>query len=170
MLVIFVEGEDDKNFFEKIVTPKLEYKYEVRIFEYARRKKEKISDFIRSIKSMNGDYIYVSDFDSGPCISAKKEKKCGEYKNIEKDKIIIVKQEIESCYLAGLNDANSKKFKIKKVPDVTDTVTKEKFYELTIKERDLNFMLKILNNFDIETAKQKNKSFKYFVTKYKINT
>ncbi|PKP58265.1 MAG: hypothetical protein CVT88_07590 [Candidatus Altiarchaeales archaeon HGW-Altiarchaeales-1] len=65
MLVIFVEGEDDKNFFEKIVTPKLEYKYEVRIFEYARRKKEKISDFIRSIKSMNGDYIYVSDFDSG---------------------------------------------------------------------------------------------------------
>jgi len=30
-------------------------------------------------------------------------------------------------------------------------------------------MLKILNNFDIETAKQKNQSFKYFVTKYKIN-
>ncbi len=29
-------------------------------------------------------------------------------------------------------------------------------------------MVEILNNFDIGTAKQKNKSFKYFATKYKL--
>ena len=53
----------------------------------------------------------------------------------------------------------------KKIPDTTDTVTKEQFYNLMPKKFDskIDFMREILKNFSIEIAKKKNKSFKYFV-------
>ncbi|PNR93615.1 MULTISPECIES: hypothetical protein [unclassified Petrotoga] len=61
MLFILVEGDDDKRFFEKIITPLFEGKYDqVKVWKYAQQKKEKVSKFLKSIKGMNADYIFVA--------------------------------------------------------------------------------------------------------------
>jgi hypothetical protein len=73
-LYILVEGEDDKRFFGKIVIPLFEGKYDlVKIWKYVQQKKEKISKFIKSIKGMSADYIYVSDIDLAPCVTVRKQ-------------------------------------------------------------------------------------------------
>ncbi|PNR88787.1 hypothetical protein X925_04970 [Petrotoga sp. 9T1HF07.CasAA.8.2] len=60
-LYILVEGDDDKRFFEKIITPLFEGKYDqVKVWKYAQQKKEKVSKFLKSIKGMNADYIFVA--------------------------------------------------------------------------------------------------------------
>ena len=85
----------------------------------------------------------------------------------DKDKIIVVIKEIESWYLAGLDNEVCRQLKINNFAD-TDNVTKEKFNALIPKKftSRIDFMLEILKNFSIEIAKQKNNSFRYFVEKY----
>ena len=81
--------------------------------------------------------------------------------------IAIVVKEIESWYLAGLDNKQSKNLKIP-ILNSTDDITKEKFNQLIPKKFDskLDFMTESLKCFSIETAKLKNKSFKYFIEKY----
>ncbi len=63
-LYLFVEGEDDERFFKSIIIPKLQRTYYAIIpIPYAQDKKEKTDHFIKSIKSMKADYIYVTDID-----------------------------------------------------------------------------------------------------------
>jgi len=168
MLYIFVEGDDDVRFFEKIIKPMLEEKYDsIAIWKYAQVKNKRISDFIRSIKGMNANYIYVSDINRAPCITAKKEVVQGEFKNIDRDRIMVIIREIEGWYLAGLGDTCSQKLRVCSC-DTTDNLTKEQFNELIPKKFDsrIDFIQEILKYFHIETAKQKNASFSYFLEKY----
>ncbi|MBT9174945.1 MAG: hypothetical protein DDT22_00611 [candidate division WS2 bacterium] len=73
-LFILVEGEDDIRFFEKIIAPKQRENYNlVQTIRYAVTKKEKIDNFLKSIKVMGADYIYVIDINNSPCVSAKKQ-------------------------------------------------------------------------------------------------
>ena len=112
---------------------------------------------------MKADYIYVTDINEAPCITFKKEdimQKIG----IGKDKIVVVVREIEGWYLAGLHAEDSKRLGIEEINDTND-ITKEDFNKLIpkkIKSR-LVFMKKILRTYDTEIAKEKNKSFKYFL-------
>jgi len=169
-LYIFVEGDDDERFFQEIVIPILKRKYaHVKIIKYAQKPKkfEYITKFIKSIQSMGGDYIYVTDINTSPCITAKKENIRHNVPNISNDKIIVVVKEIESWYLAGLNKSFTKNLGIK-IPSTTNTVTKEQFYRLILQKFNshIDFMREILKNFSIEDAKEKNKSFKYLMEKY----
>ena len=165
---ICVEGEDDERFFKKIMEPKLQKKYDfVETIRYATMKKEKFDNFLKSIKAMGADYIYVTDINNSPCVTAKKQKTINKLRNIDEDKIIVVIKEIESWYLAGLSNTESEKFKIS-TPSITDDITKEKFNSLIPKKFDsrIDFMLEILKFFSIEIAKQKNRSFRYCIEKY----
>jgi len=167
-LFIFVEGGDDERFFNKIFIPKFREKYNlVKIIKYATMKKEKIDNFIKSIKAIKADYIYLTDINNSPCITAKKEKTQSKYKNIDNDKVIVVVKEIESWYLAGLDNKVCKQLKINNLAN-TDNVTKEKFNAMIPKEftSRIDFMSEILKNFSIKIAKQKNNSFRYFTVKY----
>lgn len=167
-LYIWVEGEDDERFFKKIMEPKLQKKYDfVKTICYAAMKKEKIDNFLKSIKAMGADYIYVTDINNSPCVTAKKQETKNKLRNIDEGKIIVVIKEIESWYLAGLNDTVSEKFKIC-IYSTTDTITKEQFNSLIPKKFDsrIDFMLEILKFFSIEKAKQKNRSFRYCFEKY----
>lgn len=66
-LFIWVEGEDDRRFFKEILEPKIQKKYNFVVTRrYAALKKEKIDNFLRSIKAMGADYIYVTDIDNSP--------------------------------------------------------------------------------------------------------
>jgi len=77
-----------------------------------------------------------------------------------------VRKEIESWYLAILDDGKCKEFGVPSFR--TDDVTKEQFNGLIPKKFDsgIDFMREILKSFDIEIAKRKNRSFKYFAEKY----
>lgn len=167
-LFILVEGEDDERFFYKILKPELEKKYSsVEVRCYAKLKREKIDNFLKSIKAMGSDYIYVTDINNFPCVTAKKQDIRNKLKNIENDKIIVIIKEIESWYLAGLNDMICKKFKIPTF-DNTNNITKEQFNKLIPENFNsrIDFMLEILKFFSIDVAIQRNKSFKYFIKKY----
>lgn len=166
-LFILVEGLNDKRFFDKIIKPNLKKKYDsVKVIQYANLKKEKLKGFLKSIAAMKADYLYVRDINNTPCVTEKKQKIQNKFRNIDKARIIVVIKEIESWYLAGLNDKNSKKCRIHFLKN-TEEISKEQFKELIPKKfnSEIDFRLEILKFFSIETAKQKNKSFKYFVNK-----
>ncbi len=126
-----------------------------------------VHNYLRSFKGEGADYIYVTDIDNSPCIVDKKKKTCN-LRNIDSDKIIVVIKEIESWYLGGLGDEESKKLKMHRTFSNTDDITKEQFNDSIPKKFNsrINFLLEILNFFSIEIAKQRNKSFRYFIEKY----
>lgn len=167
-LFIWVEGDDDERFFKSVITPKLRDKYDaVKIIKYAEMKKGRIYSYLRSINSMDADYICVADIDDSPCIMSKKEKIRRVCKNIDISKIIIVIKEIESWYLAGLDNKARNHLKIGNIANA-DNITKEKFNALIPDKftSRIDFMLEILKYFSIEEAKRHNESFKYFMEKY----
>lgn len=167
-MFIWVEGDDDERFFKRIIEPDLRKKYRfVETRRYATLKKEKIDNFLRSIKSMGADYIYVTDINDSACVTAKKKETLSKLRNVDEERIIVVIKEIESWYLAGLSDAMAKRFGIRDLT-ATDAITKEQFNGLIPNKFDsrIDFLLEILNVFSIAIAKQKNKSFRYFIERY----
>jgi hypothetical protein len=74
-LYIFVEGDRDEDFFERIVKPRLVDRYnKIIIIKYAQKRIDYINSYIRSILSMNADYIFIADIDNSPCKTAKKRR------------------------------------------------------------------------------------------------
>ena len=83
----------------------------------------------------------------------------------------MVIKEIESWYLAGSDDVISRKFGVRPF-NITNTVTKEQFNDMFSKKfaSRIDFMIEILKCFSIEKAKEKNRSFRYFIEKYFCKT
>jgi hypothetical protein len=170
-LFIWVEGLDDIRFFNNIIKPMLKKKYNyISFISYSNLKKEKVKKYFMSIKSMNADYIYVTDINDAPCIMEKKKEVRKKFKSVNDNRIAIIVKEIESWYLAGLDTKGSENLGMKKTLNNTDDITKEKFNELIPKKFDsrVDFMIEILKQkyFSIKTASKKNRSFEYFIKKY----
>lgn len=169
-LWILIEGNDEKRFFET-VKPIFENTYDfVQTWPYAQEPTKKITNFLKSIKAMNSHYLFLCDINDSSCVTAKKQHIKREYKKIIKaDRIIILIKEIESWYLAGLGDKYLKELGIK-VFRKTDNITKEQFNNLMPRKFDsrVDFMSEILKRFSVETAKKKNKSFNYFMSKLQV--
>lgn len=167
-IIIWVEGDDDQRFFEHIIKPFFEKKYELaEVRTYAKLKKDKFSQFIKSLNAMSIDYICVADINNSPCITAKKQKISDKFKINDMGKIFIVVKEIEGWYLAGIDAANAKNLKIKSLHD-TDELNKEQFNLLVSKKirSQQDFMIEILKKYSIECAMNKNRSFRYFMQKH----
>ncbi|MDI6767778.1 MAG: hypothetical protein QME52_13235, partial [Bacteroidota bacterium] len=121
-LFIWVEGADDVRFFERIIEPKLQQKYNfVKTSPYANLKKEKVGNFLNSIKAMGSDYIFLTDINGSFCVPAKKQEIQNKFRDVDEDKIIVVIKEIESWYLAGLDKKVERKFKLRTFKDTDDT-------------------------------------------------
>jgi len=169
-LYIFVEGNDDERFFKSIIENKLKEKYGwVAFYKYANSNKEKVNKFLKVLKTNGIDYIFTADINTSPCVSAKKDLIKSRYKEVDYDKIIVVIKEIESWYLAGLDENACKDLEIKNFI-TTDNITKEQFNSLIPKKffSRIDFMKEILKKFSVEVARTKNKSFRYFTNKYEI--
>ena len=166
-IVVFIEGNDDERFLNRVVKPELEKKYSVVVpYKYSNKTNKKINSFLNTIKCLGfSDYIFLIDMDSSPCVSFKKNKLITK-KNVETEKIVVVIKEIESWYIAGLNESISQKLGIPSY-DNTNNFDKEQFDKMKPKKFDsrIDFMQEILNYFQIKTAKKKNNSFKYFFAK-----
>jgi len=167
-LDVFLEGPDDVRFFDAILRPILESKYEyVQTWQYASEKRERTKNYLRAIRAMKADCLFLKDINTSPCVTAKKEAIQKAYRKvIEQANIFIVVLEIESCYIAGLDNGNCKQLGIH-VSARTDKIAKEQFNGLIPKKFDsrIDFMVEILKRFSIETAKRKNKSFHYFISR-----
>lgn len=170
MLYIWVEGEDDVRFFNRIIVPRLENKFEcIQVTPYAKMEKKKLMSFIKNIKAMGADYLFTTDLNGCPCVSDKKTRVLNKYsKNIASERIVVVVREIESWYVAGLGDTGVKKHGLSGVVGVTDGIGKEEYSKLIPKafESRIDFMVENLNEFDVEVGKQKNRSFRYFMEKH----
>lgn len=102
LLYCLVEGNDDERFFQNIIKP-LAKNCEIITWKHAREKNKKIDNFIKSISAMGAEYVFVVDINSSPCASHKKQLLCRKLKHLKDDNIMVVKQEIESWYFAGLD-------------------------------------------------------------------
>lgn len=167
-LFILVEGLDDERFFQKVIIPFLKDRYNtVTIWQHAGKMNKIVKNFLKSIRAMHSDYIYVADINHALCITEKKGKIKSKISSIDQDRIIIVKSEIESWYLAGLDTKSSGRLGITFL-ESTDGLTKEQFNNMIPKRFDsrIDFMQEILKFFSPEKAKGKNKTFRYFLEKY----
>ncbi len=165
-IFVFLEGDDDERFFEKILRPIFKKNYDtVKPHQYSRKDKKWIKKFIHSINRMGADYIYMHDIDNSPCINGKKENLCEKQKTLQKEKLIIVVKEIESWYLAGLRD--EEKLIDKKIKQ-TNNIEKESFNRMIPKRFNsrVDFMVEILKNYSVDLARNRNQSFNYFINRY----
>jgi len=167
-LFILVEGEDDIRFFGRIVKPLLVSRYDsVEIIPYASIKRVKVNKFLKSVRLMKNDYIFVSDIDTERSVRDKKQVLYYHFNNIEGKSIVVVIKEIESWYYAGLSPESARALE---VPDLssTDALTKEDFNRLIPRKFDsrIDFMFEILKYFSLDSARMKNNSFRYFMDRY----
>lgn len=156
MLFVFVEGSDDRRFFNHYYESQ-----KVNIIPYKQMANKKIASYINSVKALKSDYLFFADAD-GATIEHKIEIVAQRYPMVEKSKIRIVQREIESWYLAGLDKTNCTKYKIKYL-ERTDEVSKEKFDALIPQKLDhTSFQVEILKHFNKDCAKSRNYSFNNF--------
>lgn len=165
---VFVEGDDDERFFDHVVRSKLETRYSViQVWKYAQKSPSKVNNFLRTIALMGAEYVFLADLNGEPCVTAKKTRLQERYQCIDTGKIMVVCREIESWYLAGINEAVAKSFKIT-FPGRTDNVGKEKFESLMPKgfASRVDFLVEVLKQFSEDHARKRNQSFRYFISKY----
>ncbi|NPA35210.1 MAG: hypothetical protein GXO48_09815 [Chlorobi bacterium] len=127
-----------------------------------------MQNFIRSLNSMSHDYLLFTDLNSAPCVTHVKQLLTNKIPNLSPSNIIVVKREIESWYVAGIDDNLAKKLKITKpLPQNTETFSKEDLMHLKPPSFQFlsEFMLSILEDFSVETATKKNASFAYFISR-----
>jgi hypothetical protein len=169
-LFILVEGEDDVRFFGRIIKPLFITLYDsVEIIPYACIKRTKVNSFLKSIRLMNNDYIFVADIDTERFVRDKKQILYSHFSHIDGGSIIVVIKEIESWYYAGLSPESALSLDVPDLP-FTDELTKEDFNHLIPKKYDsrIDFMFEILKYFSIDSADRKNRSFRFFVERYHL--
>ena len=138
------------------------------IYQYAQKRFADVRRYIRSIDLTPGaDYLFIADFDQGPCVTLRKSRLMTEYDNLDALRIVIVKTEIESWYLAGLDSHSCVDLRIQTLRDTND-VTKEQFDNIKSPhfEDRADFILEVLSRYDTETARDRNASFDYALDKY----
>jgi hypothetical protein len=165
---IFVEGDDDVRFFSTIVKPVLERTYEsVLVYPRAEKKDSKIKAFIEALSASGADYLFVTDYDDGPCVTEKKAYWIARIRSLAPGKVVVVRTEIEAWYLAGLTPEGARRLRIE-APRLTDSVTKEIFTGLMGNRfaSRVEFMQILLESFDSVAAVGRNTSFSHFVSKH----
>jgi len=169
-LFILVEGEDDVRFFGRIIKPLFITLYDsVEIIPYASIRRTKVDNFLKSIRLMKNDYIFVADIDAEPSVRDKKQVLYSHFSHIDGGSIIVVIKEIESWYYAGLSRESAQTLNVPDLP-FTDDLTKEDFNRLIPRKYDsrIDFMFEILKYFSIDSAGEKNHSFRFFVERYHL--
>src|SRR5690606_37925973 len=109
------------------------------------------------------------DIDQAPGVMAKKQVILDRFCVVNPGAVMVIIQEIESWYLAGLGPSDARILGVS-VPDSTDHLTKEEFNR-TIPSQYVSriaYMLEILSRFSIPEACRKNRSFQYFMGRHHI--
>ena len=164
LIYLFVEGYDDKRFFERVFSQHLNAKYECfQVWEYACKKKDRVASFVRTIRSLGQDVILCADGDG------RSRDKVFDYhvaySGLAPHEICVVVYEIESWYLAGLNAKDYPGRVMAPVPGSTNGITKERFANY-FDDSALDAKLKILEVYDLGLAISRNSSLAYFYNSF----
>ncbi len=172
VLFIWVEGGSDARFFENVIKPFFRQTYRrVEVRTYANLKRDKFEKILQGLRSIDSDFLVITDMDMEKCVTAKKETIMGRIRNLEPERIRVVIEEIESWYLAGLDETAARSLKVRPL-ERTDTITKEQFIAMMPEAFDsrIDFMMEILKVFSPAVAIRQNASFKYFFSKHHFET
>lgn len=165
-LFLFLEGGDDQRFFEAVLIPLLQDRYEeIRPILVSEMEKEKVAEWLRSAEGMGADYIFVRDLDRFACVTAAKDAARRVHPRLHPARVQIVKMEIESWYCAGLRQGAPELVALK-VETSTDTeqVTKERL-EAVLRGDRVDALTAMLETFDLQAAVRRNASLRYFLRK-----
>ena len=169
-LRILLEGNDDQRFIDNVIRPYISKIKPSMILtiKYAEERKVDVDKTIQKLDAKNHKYILLGDYDSSDdCITLKKEDLIDDFNHLNKDVIFIVKDEIESWFLAGMN-TDLEIFAEFNVPDDTEGITKEMFNDMLDNSRfdsRIDLMKEISKSYDFDLATKRNNSFKYFIEK-----
>lgn len=169
-MFVWVEGATDARFFETILQPLLEKRFNrVEVRTYATIKKNKVMNLLNGIRAAGNDYIFVADIDDAPSVKAKKERLKERFSNLDFRRIQVVIREIESWYLAGVGEEDAGRLGLPNLK-TTDNITKEDFNVLIPEKFDsrIDFMMEVLKGYSTETAQRKNTSFAYFMQRHRL--
>jgi hypothetical protein len=170
-LFLFVEGNDDERFFSRIVVPLFKGRYaSVEIVTYASMKSEKVCRFVRSIIDMGHDFLLFADIDEERTVGEKKGLLKERFCTLSDDRIVIIIKEIESWYLAGLDDKTQKRLGVRSYR-TTNHITKEIFNRMIPRSYNsrIAFMIEILTLYSVPDAQERNRSFSYFLTHFHLD-
>lgn len=164
-LYVFVEGTDDARFFDRVLRPSFEREIHVHDpVEYAQQTVDATDGFLRAVGNMDdADYLFFADYDQGPCVSNRVQQVLQTYSDLQRDRLYLVKLEIESWYAAGDSRERCQELGYKWQPR-TDELTKEGFFHASPVEEGsfVDFKIEMLEHFDIAVARRRNHSFDYF--------
>jgi hypothetical protein len=169
-IFILVEGNDDERFFSRIIRPLFADMYaSIEIVMFACMKNEKVYRFVRSIIEMGHDFILCADIDQEESVRAKKKVLNERYGLFENDRMVIIIREIESWYLAGLDERAQHRLGIRHFGS-TDHITKELFNSMIPRHYSsrIAFMGDILTFFSPPAARERNRSFAFFCQHYHL--
>jgi hypothetical protein len=173
VLYALVEGDDDQRFFERVVAPRLEAQGRALVVvQYSHWSSKKLREMIASLAAMAScmtvDFVYVADLSRAPCVTARKDKITSKFgTTIPVDRIVVVTEEIESWYLAGVRVKTAKVLGIREEIGATESITKEQFDRMRPgRSSRVDLLQEMLNRYDLNLAQQRNSSFGYFVGKW----
>ncbi|MBB6401605.1 hypothetical protein HNP92_000910 [Methanococcus maripaludis] len=162
-LFILVENVDEQRFFESKPIKNLfvnKYGTSPNVLLYGCDTPENTNKYVKICDDNSWLYIVIrgntSKFDISTC------------SRINTQKIETVILEIESWYIAGLNQNSCNDLGVKYVGN-TDLLNKTIFNKITSSENadsNVPIMIKILEKYDVEHALHNNHSFKEFYEKY----
>jgi hypothetical protein len=169
LLFLLVEGPDDERFAETVLKELFLREYaDVRIIRYAGKTNKYVNNLIKSANAMDANYILLTDFNSSPCITHRKNKILNVFRFCDESKIQVVVQEIEGWYVAGLNSQSQNNLKLSSI-EPSDSITKEQFNVIIPKNfQRRDFLIELLKNFSFKFAIKQNTSLKYFAEKYNL--
>ena len=171
-LSVFVEGNDDEDFF-RLLSSQCDFEYQ-EIIQHASMPNDIVNNFLKlHNEDYLRDYIFVVDSDNFSDEESKISKICNIYSNLDKDKVVVAIKSIESWYIAGF-DKNIAPEHFKKIKDNnirnSKCVGKKEFYSIKSKLKidlsDKEFLLEIKEYFSIDKAIHNNDSFKNFHKNY----
>jgi len=169
----FLEGNDDKRFFEKILEPFFSDNYPNYTFHKIRHSEmadEKVKLFINSFKEDECIFIFFKDYDRGPCYSRILERTIERFEQLEQNEIFIVRKSIEGWYLAGLNDIFLRDKGVNEHFDDTENISKHRFKTLFPRGTTIStILIEMLEDYDIRIAINKNLSLKRLVEKFEFD-
>lgn len=130
-ITLFVEGDDDKLFAERIIVPTLRARWSiVQIYPYAEETKEKVAAFIKTLDQIPGaSYVFFTDLDEQPCATSRKAAVVERRPYVDPSRVVVVKRCIESWYLAGVTEKGAKRLRLRRLADV-EVVRKAEFNSL----------------------------------------
>lgn len=164
-LIFFVEGYRDELLIKYVAEHVFEVNVKIIIKKYANEKIDKIDKYLKFLNKNSYRYFLLADFDSNshPCITNRKSSLSKKFKNLDPKYVIIVKEEIESWYLAGTVNVLKKKKNIKYKG--IEKISKEVFYKNFKPNNmtEIEFLTSLLQKFSIEEAKKQSVTFNYLI-------